>query len=127
MRCAAMLTSGEPCAREAEGDAPLCSYHQKIETSRQNRAFYVNRLSADDREALAVAARLEGVDAEIAVLRVLIRRVVDKGNIEAARRGIDTLCRVLKDRHDLDGHTDTLTSSLERVLDTLEQELEISA
>lgn len=124
MECAAILGSGKPCPRPAEADDGLCSYHRSVETRRQARAFYTERLSAEDREALAVAARLEGVDAEIAMLRVLIRRVAGAGDIEGFRRGIDTLCRMLKARHELDeGAAGRLSSSLEQVLDTLSREI----
>ncbi len=75
---------------------------------------------------MAAAGHLEGVDAEIAVLRILIRRVVTDGDLEAARRGIDTLCRTLRARHALDERsTGQLATSLERVLDTLGDELEV--
>lgn len=71
-----------------------------------------------------MAARLEGVDAEIAILRVMIRRMVNVGDVEAARRGIDTLCRMLRARHALDERSaGQLAGSLERVLDTLGEEL----
>lgn len=124
-RCTAVLGSGEPCSRPALDGSELCAYHRTVEARRGARALYLGKLSDEDREALAIAAGLEGVDAEVAMMRVLIRRVVGKQDIEAARRGIDTLCRILKTRHDLDQRTtDRLTTSLERVLDTLGGELE---
>jgi hypothetical protein len=49
------------------------------------------------------------------------------GDIDKARRGIDSLCRTLRARHDLDdGSADQLASSLERVLDTLGDEMGVS-
>jgi hypothetical protein len=127
VRCAATLVSGQQCSQDASPDSRLCRRHASLQRARDARAFYTTRLSDDDQEALAVAARLDGVDAEIAVLRVLIRRVVSAGDLEAARRGIETLCRTLKARHDLDGDaTDRLAISLEHVLDTLGAELGVS-
>ena len=90
-------------------------------------AFYADRLSAEEQDALAAAAQLDGVDGEIAVLRILIRQVVSAGDLEAARRGIDTLCRTLKARHALDEQaTGRLATSMERVLDSLGGELEVA-
>jgi hypothetical protein len=67
------------------------------------------------------------VDAEIAVLRILIRRVLTAGDVEAARRGIETLCRTLKVRHALDDQGGgRLADTLGRVLDTLAEDEVIS-
>lgn len=127
MRCVATLASGKACSREAQPDASLCARHAGLERRRQARSFYTTRLSPEEHELLALASQLEGVDAEIAVLRVLIRRVVTAGDLEAARRGIDTLCRTLKARHELDDRSaGALAASLERVLDSLGRDLEVA-
>ena len=119
MRCAATLRSGRPCEREAQAPFSLCRLHERVEEQRGAR-FYATDLSPDDQNALAAAAELDGVDAEIALLRILIRRFVRTGQIDAARRSIDSLCRTLKARHALDDRSaDQLASSLERVLDSL--------
>lgn len=124
VRCVATLGSGKPCVREARPGSHLCTRHEGAQRRRQARAFYTTRLSEEEQQALASAAELEGVDGEIAILRVLIRRVVTAGDLEAARRGIDTLCRTLKARHELDDRASgQLAISLERVLDTLGHEL----
>jgi len=94
---------------------------------REPPGFYAQKLPDEEQQALAAATALDGVDAEIAVLRILIRRVATKGDIEAARRGIDTLCRTLKARHALDDRSaGQLATSLERVLDSLGSELGVS-
>jgi hypothetical protein len=86
--------------------------------------FYTQTLTPDDQEALAAAARLTGVDSEIAMLRVLIRRLFSEGDVKEARRQIDTLCRTVRARHALDARSaDQLATSLERVLDTLGADL----
>jgi hypothetical protein len=127
LRCTATLVSGQPCPREARLGQALCGQHQSLERRREANTFYTTVLSEDERRQLAVAAQLDGIDTEIAVLRVLIRRVVTKGDADAARRGIDTLCRTLRARHDLDERsTGQLASSLERVLDDLGRELGVA-
>ena len=126
MRCAATLKSGRPCHRPAQTSSSLCGIHARAE-EREVARFYAEQLSPDERQALAEAAALEGVDAEIAVLRILIRRFVTSGDIDKTRRGIESLCRTLKARHDLDDRSaDQLASSLERVLDSLGQEMGVS-
>lgn len=123
VRCAATLASGRSCSREARSPSPLCRLHTRV-LERKNHGFYAQMLSDDEQQALAAAADLDGVDSEIAVLRVLIRRVATTGDIEAARGGIDTLCRTLKARHALDDRSaGQLATSLGRVLDSLGGEL----
>jgi hypothetical protein len=124
VRCAATLQSGRPCQREASPPAQLCRFHAQVAARREDRGFYARTLSNSDQRGLASAAELEGVDAEIAVLRILIRRVLTLGDVDAARRGIDSLCRTLKVRHALDDRSaDQLATSVERVLDSLGGEL----
>jgi len=127
VQCVATLANGKPCSREAQPDSDRCRFHEGVELRRRARRFYTTRLSDDEQEALVVASQLEGVDAEIAILRVLIRRVISSGDLEAARRGIETLCRSLKARHELDDRSsDQLATSLERVLDNLGRELDVA-
>jgi len=127
VQCVASLANGKACSREAQAHSQRCRFHEGVELRRQARHFYTTRLTADEQEALLVAAQLEGVDAEIAILRVLIRRGISAGDLEAARRGIETLCRSLKARHELDDRsTDQLAASLERVLDNLGHDLDVS-
>jgi hypothetical protein len=125
--CVATLSNGKACSREAQPDSERCRFHDSVELRRRARRFYTTRLSDEEQDALVIAAQLDGVDAEIAILRVLIRRVVSAGDLEAARRGIETLCRSLKARHDLDDRsTDQLATSLEHVLDELGRELDVA-
>ena len=118
MRCGAVLGSGARCGREAGPDDELCAYHRSIEFRRQARASYFVRLSAEDQEALGPAGQLEGVDAEIALLRVLVRRAAHAGDIEVVRRGIDSLGRALVAKRQFDaGATHGLGATLEAVLE----------
>ena len=68
MQCAAALGSGVRCGREAAPGEELCARHRSIAFAREARAFYLARLSAEDEGALAPAAELKGLDAEIAML-----------------------------------------------------------
>jgi len=87
------------------------------------RSFYADVLDEGALE-MEVAAALRGVEDEIAVLRMLIRRVAREGDVEATRRGIETLCKALKVQYALEGRSaEGLAGSLARVLDELGNEL----
>jgi hypothetical protein len=94
-----------------------------LETPR-HAEFYARCLTQADCEDLIQAVGLEGVDAEIAVLRVLIKQDLSEGRVAEARRGIETLCRTLKVQYALDDRsTDNLSQALARVLDEIGSEL----
>lgn len=124
MQCAALLRSGRRCGREAAAGAQLCAYHGSLEFRGRARAFSLARLSAEDLGGLAEAARVEGIDAEIAVLRVLMRRAVAAGNLEGFLRGMESLVRALRTQRELDKAeaSDRLGPTLEAVLEKLGQE-----
>ena len=54
------------------------------------------RLAPEDLDSIAAALQPAGVDAEVALLRLLIRRKVIWGDTEGALKGIDTLCTALE-------------------------------
>ena len=86
--------------------------------------FYARCLTDTDYHDLVQAAALEGVDAEIAVLRVLIKQDLSEGRMVEARRDIEALCRTLKVQYALDDRsTDNLSQALARVLDEIGNEL----
>lgn len=143
MRCAAIARStGRQCGRSAAAGSRFCRYHagggaRELDTrapapdcSRERRrtvgggrSFYADVLDEGALE-MEVAAALRGVEDEIAVLRMLIRRVAREGDVEATRRGIETLCKALKVQYALEGRSaDGLAGSLARVLDELGNEL----
>lgn len=96
---------------------------EAAEERRQRGRSSSPALSEEEREAVRAAARMEGVDGEIAILRVLIRRFASSGNLDAVGRGVNTLVRTLKARHILDGSSASqLTTSLDRILETLADE-----
>jgi hypothetical protein len=92
--------------------------------NRSAAEFYARCLTETDCQDLAQAAALEGVDAEIAVLRVMIQQDLSRGKLTEARRDIDALCRTLKVQYALDDRsTDNLSQALARVLDEIGNEL----
>jgi hypothetical protein len=93
-------------------------------TRRGDQDLYQELFEEDERRLLAEAERLEGVDAELAVMRVLIRKALAAGDVDQARRCVESLTRVLKLRRELDAAaTERADDALGRVLDTLGQEL----
>jgi len=86
--------------------------------------FYSRIHEEDEYLALAKAAGLEGIHQEITLLRVLIRRHASAGEMEKARRAIESLCKALKVQYSLsDRATDNLAHSLARVLDEIGNEI----
>ena len=72
----------------------------------------------------AVASAVKRLDAESAVLRVIIRWSIHHGQIDQARKAIGELGRLLKAQHDLsDQEAGKVTSALDRVLDAVGAEL----
>jgi hypothetical protein len=89
-------------------------------------SFYAEGLDPDELVALAVAGQLAGVASEIAIVHVLVRKCVSEGNLRGARDGLDALRGLLKLQLQLDqAQADQVVSNLDRVLDTLAQELGI--
>jgi hypothetical protein len=124
MRCVATAKrTGLRCGRSALPGSRYCRYHGPKGRERGLEGpFY----AAPDDEALnlEVASAVRGVDDEIALLRMLIRKVARQGDVEATRRTIDTLCRALKVRYALEGRSaEGLAGSLARVLDEIGNEM----
>jgi hypothetical protein len=93
-------------------------------TNPRNRDLYQELFEEDERRLLAAAEQLEGVDAELAVMRVLVRKALASGDVDQARRCVESLTRVLKLRRELEAAaTERADDALGRVLDTLSQEL----
>jgi hypothetical protein len=123
MQCSAATVTGARCRRQAEPGATLCATHRATQERADRNSFY-GALPGEDLRQLAAAGVLQGVDAEIAVLRVLIRHAVTQGDVDSARKAIDSLGRLLRARHDLaPKEVDTTQEALNRVLDTLTDEL----
>lgn len=97
MACAGLTVSGRPCGRRVRAGAQLCAYHAR----RADGQVYGAGLTAHDRPLPVAALGLEGVDAELAVLRVLARQIVGVGDVESARRVIEAIARLVMLRHKL--------------------------
>lgn len=122
-RCTALTRAGQPCKRQAQPGSDLCATHRAAQEREDRQAFY-GAPPGEASNAMALAAVLEGVDAEVAMLRVLIRRSATAGDVDGARRAIDSLGRLLKVRQDLAGdRDDEFERSLGRALDVLSLEL----
>jgi len=132
VQCAAVARrTGKRCRLEALPRERYCRYHQneaqpqhEDETPMQrDRTFYSDALDEGEL-GLEIAAALRGVDDEIAVLRMLIRKVAREGDVEATRKAIETLCRALKVQYALEGRAaDGLARSLAKVLNEVGNEL----
>lgn len=68
-------------------------------SEKRHRSFYANALDEAERVELRNAADLEGIDDEIAVLRVRIKKLVRSDDIEELTRCTNALCRMLITRH----------------------------
>ena len=98
---------------------------QESRRARGRRApsFYERALSASDRELFEDALEVEGVDGEVALLRVHIHRLMEEHpeDTEALRAGIRLLVTALSARHRLTGReaqtlTETATGVLEQFI-----------
>ena len=82
--------------------------------SRRTPTFYERALSASDQELFADALQVEGVDAEVALLRMHILQLLAEQpqDTEALRAGIRLLVTALSARHRLTGReAETLTDA----------------
>jgi hypothetical protein len=129
MDCAALTKSGARCKRPSAEGLDRCAWHlraqREAEQSQGGDSFY--QLAADDPEAtgaLAAAALMDGLDAEIAVLRVMVRWCVHHGRVDEARKCIGELARLLQAQHKLsDDQQQNVAGALDRVLDAVGAEL----
>ena len=122
-QCTATTRAGQPCRRDAQPGSDLCATHRATLEREERQAFY-GAPPGEAANAMALAGVLEGVDSEVAVLRVLIRKAANTGDLDGARRGIDSLGRILKVRHELAADNDgEFERSLGKALDALAGEL----
>ena len=84
------------------------------------KAFYRSALSESEKEMLPVADEVEGLDQEIAVLRVRLRRALEEHpeNMTLMLKGVELLVKALAASYRLskDAKTD-LSASVRSVLD----------
>ncbi len=134
MRCTAdAKRTGRRCGRVAQPGSRYCSYHQEGARGRPlgegptgGGASSYSALPYEEPQAPESAAP-HGMDGEIALLRRRIREAADEGDWEAMRKGIETLCKVLKVQYVLAGRSsESLAGSLSRVLEEVGNELGIA-
>lgn len=82
--------------------------------------FYDRVLDAAGRDALAAAREVVGIDSEVALLRVLVRRLIEEGNPDPKmlQSGIRLLIQALAAQHRISGaQAENLTESVAALLD----------
>jgi hypothetical protein len=125
MRCTATaVRTGERCGRTAQPGSRYCHYHRGDGQDKPESED--SRRSGLPREDPPVpeTADPRGMDGEIVLLRKRIREAADEGDWEAMRKGIETLCKVLKVQYVLEGRSaESLAGSLSRVLEEVGNEL----
>lgn len=120
MQCVAILASGARCPRQAAANSQTCARHRSQAEPPRTQPFYAQRLPRQSRRALTEAAQLDGLAEEIAVLRTLIREMAAAGELDAARRAIEALSRILHAQRTSGEPSDRLAAWLEDTLDELE-------
>ena len=101
-----------PAARPAETVAP----------AGQPEAFYTSALDAAEQYNLAAAASVSGIDGEIAVLRLIIRRELQAHPDDAARllKGLEALTRAVRVKYQLsEKRRENLAEAMAAVLEEL--------
>ena len=125
MRCTTIMTNGRRCTAVAREGSSWCACHREVEMRRDARAFLRQRLAMEDENALAEAARIEGLDSEIALLRMLVRRGVGTGDFDSIRLAILSLARALKTKRAIERQTSSGPGAgFEALLDRLALEWE---
>ena len=66
-----------------------------VVAKRKPKSFYSNALDEAERVELQTAVALEGVDEEIAVIRLRIKKLIKTDDIEELTRCVNVLCRAL--------------------------------
>lgn len=120
MQCVAILASGTRCPRQAEPNSQTCARHRPHAERPRAQPFYAQPLPKQSRRALTEAAQLDGLAEEIAVLRTIIRDMAAAGDLDAARRAIEALSRILHAQRASGEPSDRLAAWLEDTLDELE-------
>ena len=141
-QCTAIKRNGQRCRRPALKGQDTCSVHviRKPSAEPLRRAtkpdqgwalpphIYSGVLTPEDQEDLVLAYRMEGLDAEIALFRVLLKRsLVDSPDKPAATaKMMEGLVKALVARHRISGDARAgLDEALSRALTELSNELGI--
>src|SRR3712207_1541093 len=122
--CEVETRRGLRCRRDAvkrsRAGRMVCTGHggsPKAGGQRGNRSavkhgLYSRALSADERLDAALAASSEGLDEEIAMLRLNFRRALAKGDVALASDASGALVAALKARHQMSDRSDRNSTRL---------------
>ena len=118
-RCQARLApSGRQCQRQAGLGRTICAQHDRTHSrggaadsvptrpaapAERAEAFYTSALDAAEQYDLATASSVSGIDGEIAVLRLIVRRELQANPEDAARllRAVEALTRAVRVKYQL--------------------------
>ena len=123
MRCA-YVVRGKRCRRKAAPGAKMCHYHVAWFKGPDAPDMWADRVSREARRLLSEVPLTDSLDAEIALLRLLIRESVGRGDVEAARRAIEALARILLPRRQPKRARTPLSTTLADLLDQLAAEVD---
>lgn len=98
----------------------------------RKHGFYSTLLTEEDKSYLNRAALIDGLDDEIALLRVKLRSVVeqDSGNVRLISQAAVSLARLLRTQHQIGKKDDTLLrwqKALENVYNDIARPIGVSA
>lgn len=120
-RCTATTAKGNPCRAYAMHGRDLCSSHAKANKgagapignqNAQKHGFYRSVLTAEEIADLVTHAQNETIDDEIAITRVLLRRLMNQ--LQVGDSTIQTLNTIIQKR-------DIATAELLDILQTLQE------
>ncbi|HEY3118930.1 MAG TPA: hypothetical protein VGK54_19480, partial [Chloroflexota bacterium] len=94
MQCIAVVR-GKRCRRKAAPGSQMCLYHVAWFKGPDAPDVWAQRVSREARRLIERARAMEGLGNEIALLRLIIRDCVARGEYDSARRTISVLARTL--------------------------------
>lgn len=134
-QCEANTKRGRRCRRPAKAGSAFCGLHDGSgaragapagNINARRHGFYSKHLTAEELADLAVvAAQAAGLEDEIGLLRVRIRRALEEGiDLDQVGRALQRLTQMLKAQRLLTGEAaDRFQETLADVLDGLTDEL----
>ena len=135
-QCSARNRSGAPCKRPAAPGKTVCYMHggangsgaQPGNTNAMTHGFYSDALDDAELADLARAREIQGLDEEIALLRVKLKRIarLNPDNASVLIKALEALSRALVAKHRISGEARAgLDAALSQALTELSNELGI--
>lgn len=94
MQCS-YVGKGRRCRRQAAPGSQMCLYHVAWFKGPDAPDAWADRVDREARRVVREARAIEGLDSEVALLRLMIRNDVAQGRNDSARRSIGVLARTL--------------------------------